>query len=114
MLYNCLYIMAMAAPANAGEQPNPKAQMLQMLMMMAFFILFMWLFLFRPQQKKAKEHRQMLSTLKVGDKIVTSTGIIGVIVSVKDQSLSIRSGDSKLEITQSAVANVLERGKSEA
>jgi len=104
-----IYTLAMAAP-QAGQQPNPKAQMMQMLAMMAFFILFMWLFLFRPQQKKAKEHKAMLSALKAGDKIVTNAGIVGVVISLKDKTVTVRSGDSKMEVTHASIADILERG----
>lgn len=104
-----MYFLAMAAP-QAGQKPNETAQLLQMLGMMAFFILFMWLFLFRPQQKKAKEHKAMLSTIKAGDRIVTNAGIVAVVISVKEKTLAVRSGDSKLEVTQASVADIIERG----
>ncbi len=109
MGYNWMYFLAMAAP-QGDQKPNATAQLLQMLAMMAFFILFMWLFLFRPQQKKAKEHKAMLSTIKAGDRIVTNAGIVAIVVSVKDKTLSIRSGDSKMEVTQASVADIIERG----
>jgi len=111
MGYNLLNLLAMAAP-QAGQAPNEKAQLLQMLGMMAFFILFMWLFLFRPQQKKAKEHAAMLKTIKAGDRIVTNAGIVAIVISVKDKTLAIRSGDSKLEVTQASVADIIEKGQS--
>ncbi len=65
--------------------------------------------LIRPQQKKTKEHAEMLKTVKPGDKILTSGGILGVVVSVKEKSLSIRSADTKLEILKSAVTEITER-----
>lgn len=65
--------------------------------------------LFRPQQKKAKEHAAMLKAVRAGDKIVTSSGIVAVVVTVKDKTLSIRSADAKLEITKSAIAEIIER-----
>ena len=52
----------------------------------------------------------MLKALRAGDKIVTTSGIIGVVLSIKDKSVSIRSADTKLEILKSAVAEVTERG----
>lgn len=47
------------------------------------FIVF-WVLLIRPQQKKMKQHRDMVNNLKRGDKIVTSGGIVGTIVKVND------------------------------
>jgi preprotein translocase subunit YajC len=66
--------------------------------------------LIRPQQKKAKEHTEMLKTVKAGDKIVTSGGVVAVVITVKDKTLNVRSGDAKFEITKSAVAEITERG----
>lgn len=54
--------------------------MLGMIAIMGFMFYFA---LWRPQQKKAKEHEALVKALKPGDKVVTSSGICGVIVSVK-------------------------------
>jgi preprotein translocase subunit YajC len=89
--------------------PNPTAQMLQTVLLMGGMVLLMWLMLFRPQQKRAKELAAMLKTLRPGDKIVTSSGIVGVVLSLKDKTVSIRSSDAKLEILKSAVTEVSER-----
>ena len=63
--------------------------------------------LIRPQQKRQRELQEMISTLKSGDRVVTTGGIIGTITTVKDTSLLIRSADkSILEIARSAVAGI--------
>ncbi len=105
-------LLALTPPP--GTQPNPKAQLMQTLALMGFFILLMWLMMFRPQQKRAKEHAALLQTLKSGDKIVTSSGIVGIVVSVKDKTVSIRSADTKLEVLKSAVTEITERSSGEA
>lgn len=51
----------------------------------------------------------MLKGVKAGDRVVTTSGIIGVVVTLKDKSLSLRSADSKLEVSKSSIAEVLER-----
>lgn len=111
MGHNWIYFLAMAS-SQSGQKPNETGQLLTTLLMMGFFVLFMWLFLFRPQQKKAKEHAALISTVKAGDCIVTNAGIVGVVISVKEKTLAIRSGDAKMEITQASVADILERGGS--
>ena len=63
----------------------------------------------QPQQKKQKEHGEMLKTLRPGDKVVAGGGIIGVVVSVKEKSIALRSSDAKLEVLKSAVSEVVER-----
>ena len=96
-------------PGTATDGANPTAQMLQTILLMGGIGVFMWLTMFRPQQKRAKELEAMLKSLRAGDKIVTTSGIVGVVLSLKDKTISIRSSDTKLEILKSAVAEVTER-----
>ena len=102
------------APTPPGTQPNPTGQMLQMLSMVVFFIVVMYFIMIRPQQKKAKEHDRLLKSLKHKDKIVTSGGVVGIIVSVGERSITIRSADTKLEVLKSAVTEITERSSNEA
>ena len=51
----------------------------------------------------------MLKTVRPGDKIVTTGGVVGVIITVKEKTLSLRSGDAKFEITKAAIAEITER-----
>jgi preprotein translocase subunit YajC len=68
--------------------------------------------LIRPQQKRQKQLQETIATLKIGDRVVTTGGIIGVITTVRDTSFLIRSADkSILEIARSAVAGIDEEGK---
>ena len=97
-----------------GTQPNPTGQLFQMLGMVVFFIVVMYFIMIRPQQKKAKEHDQLLKSLKPKDKIVTSGGVVGIVVSVGERSVTIRSADTKLEVLKSAVTEITERSSSES
>ena len=54
------------------------------LLMMALVFVVMWFFMIRPQQKRQKELRQFRQSLQKGDKVVTSGGIYGTIVEIKD------------------------------
>jgi preprotein translocase subunit YajC len=84
--------------------------MVGMIAIMGFMFYFA---LWRPQQKKAKEQEALIKALKAGDKVITSSGICGVIVSVKDKTASLRSADSKLEVLKSAITQVIERTESD-
>jgi preprotein translocase subunit YajC len=101
-----------AAAQTAPSAPNPKAQMLNFVLLMGGMVLMMWLLIFRPNQKRAKDLATMLKSLRAGDKIVTSSGIVGVVLSIrdKDNTISIRSSETKLEILKSAVAEVRRDG----
>jgi preprotein translocase subunit YajC len=102
--------LAFAPPAQPGTQPNPTGQMLQMLGTFAVLGIMFYFVLIRPQQKKARQHSDLLKTLKPGDRILTTGGILGTVVSVKDKSVSIRSADTKLEVVKHAVTEITERG----
>jgi preprotein translocase subunit YajC len=92
----------------AGQQQGPPGWT-GMVPMVLMFVIFYFL-LIRPQQKKAKEHAELLKTLKRGDKVVTNGGIVGVIITVKDKYVTVRSEDSKFEILRTAVTEITERG----
>ena len=98
-------LLAMAPPANGQQGGNPMWNMIPLVLVMVFLYFAM----IGPQRKRAKQHEEMLKTLKSGDRVSTTSGIVGVIVSVKDRSVSLRSDDSKLEVLKSAIAEVIER-----
>lgn len=111
MKWNGITVMLALAPqpTSPGTQPNPTGQLVQMLGMFAILGFMFYFMLIRPQQKKAREQETMMKNLKRGDKIITTGGILGVVVGIKEKTLSIRSEDTKMEILKSAVANVTER-----
>jgi preprotein translocase subunit YajC len=97
----------LAAATDAAPQQSP-GQNLWMMLGPALLV-FMFIFMMSSQRKRSRQQEEMLKTLKSGDKVSTTSGIIGTIVTVKDRSISIRSEDSKLEVLKSAVTEVLER-----
>jgi preprotein translocase subunit YajC len=90
--------------------PNPTGEMIKMVGMIALFGVMMYFLMIRPQQKKARDHDTMMKGLRAGDKVVTTSGILGVVLSIKDKTVSLRSADTKLEVLKSAIAEVTERG----
>ena len=92
-----------AAPAAAPSSPfnNPVIPFLCIGVIFYFLIL-------RPQSKRQKELQNLVSTLKTGDKVVTNSGIHGIIANVKEGStLSLKIADNvKIEIDKSAIATV--------
>jgi preprotein translocase subunit YajC len=118
MYLNCVNaFLAQAAPP-AATQPQPLtglpalfASPFTLLLLMGVMMYFV---LFRPQQQRAKQQAKMLAALKPGDKVVTSSGIIGLVITVKDKTVSLRSADTKLEVTKSSVTEILERSDTSA
>jgi preprotein translocase subunit YajC len=77
---------------------------------MILLVIVFYFILIRPQQQRAKQQAKLIAGLKSGDKVVTSGGIIGVVTSVKDRTVSLRSADAKMEVTKSSVTEILEGG----
>jgi len=85
-------------------QGSSLVTMLPIVLMIAVF----YFLLILPNQRKQKKWQQMLGDLKAGDRVTTSGGIKGVILSVKDDSLILRVAPDnlKLEFAKSAIASV--------
>lgn len=88
------------------ETASGSGSMWSSIIMMALIILVLWFFIIRPQRKKDKETAKMRSELQIGDEIVTIGGIIGIIVSMKEDSLVIETGSdrSKIRVTRWAIS----------
>lgn len=94
-------VMAFGAPVQPGQpQPSIFASLIPMILMIAVF----YFILIRPQMKMKKEQDKMQTSLKVGDEIVTSGGIMGTISHVKETSVMLKVGEgSKIEILKSHI-----------
>ena len=71
-----------------------------------FILMFVesYFFLFRPQQKKAKQEKEFESTLKVGDKIITKSGLHGKVSELADTTVVIETMSGKLKMERSAIS----------
>src|ERR1044072_3055760 len=84
------------------------AQVLPIFLIIAVF----YFLLIRPQQKRQKQLQETISSLKIGDRVITTGGIIGAMITIRETSFLIRSADkSILEIARSAIADIDHEGK---
>ena len=99
------------APGGGGMTPGAaRNSMVPSFVLMLVFILIMYFMIMRPQMKKQKQVQEMLKALKVGDRVVTSGGIYGNVVGLKDDTLVLKIDDSvKVEVARHAVAGVVPR-----
>jgi preprotein translocase subunit YajC len=98
-----------AAWAQAGGA-STSSQFAPVLMMVVFVGIFYFL-LIRPQQKKAKDHQNMVSKLSAGDEVVTSGGILGRIVEVSDAFVTLEVADSvRLKIQKGQITSLMPKG----
>ncbi len=96
------FLAQAATPAAAG--PNPLASFVPIILI----FIIMYFLLFRPQIKRQKEQTAMASSLKTGDRIVTASGIHGMISNIKDRTVIVKIADNvKIEMEKSAITNVV-------
>jgi preprotein translocase subunit YajC len=90
------------APAGGGAMP---------FIMMAVFVVIFYFLLIRPQQKKQKEHQAMLGKLAAGDEVVLAGGILGRIIELGDQFLTIEIADNvRIKVQRFQVTTVVPKG----
>ncbi len=99
-------LLAQAAVPAAGSAPQQPAWLgfapMVLLVIVFYFVLI------RPQQKRAKAQALLISNLKAGDKVETASGIRGLVIAVKDSTVTLKSFDSKIEVTKASVTTILE------
>jgi preprotein translocase subunit YajC len=72
---------------------------------MVFMVVIFYFMLIRPQQKKSKDHRQLLENLKRGDRVITNGGLIGTIVNIEDHLVIIEVADKvRVEVGRPYIA----------
>ena len=82
----------------------------QFIPLILIFVIF-YFFLIRPQQKRVKDHKAMVASLKRGDEVITSGGIIGTIDKVmEDDRIEVVIGDNtKVQIIRSTITSLLKK-----
>ncbi|UCC73337.1 MAG: preprotein translocase subunit YajC [Gemmatimonadota bacterium] len=84
------------------------------LIMLGMFIAIFYLLLIRPQRQQQKRHREMVDSLRRGDEVATIGGIVGKIIHVKDDRLTIRTAeDTRLVVERDKVARRFAAGTDE-
>ena len=96
-----------AAPATGGTKTGSQ-QLLSTLFVLGSFILIFYFLLIRPQQKRQKEMHKMMSTLKRGDRVLTTGGIYATVWDVKEDRVVVKlSEELKVEVAKSAIQAVV-------
>ncbi len=95
---------AMGQAGGSGGQAGGLAGFLPIIILFAIF----YFLLIRPQQKKAKDHKNMITELKKGNRIVTSGGIYGTILSLDETTIGLEIAEKvKIKITRGNVAALI-------
>jgi preprotein translocase subunit YajC len=110
-VFNLLPLMlGMPESAGSGTAGGGGGQLVTMLVTFGLIIVVFYFLVIRPQNKKQKDAKKMLQSIKKGDRVVTIGGLHGFVESVKDDAVVLKVDDNvKLKYSKSAVAQVLER-----
>ena len=111
MHLNEILVLAQATAPAAASSGTPAAQQgspFGLFVPMILIFVVMYFLMIRPQSQQRKAQAKLLEALKSGDKVVTSSGIVGIVISVKDSTVSLRSADAKMEVTKASVVQILE------
>ena len=94
-----------ATTAPAAESPMGS------ILMMVGFILIIYFLLWRPQSKRQKEHRELVSNLSKGDEVITSGGLVGKITDIADEFLTVSIAENvNVTVQRSAVLTLVPKG----
>ncbi|MCD6422864.1 MAG: preprotein translocase subunit YajC [Elusimicrobia bacterium] len=99
ILETLLYAQAQTSPQ---PQPSPIGAFFPLILI---FVIFYFL-LIRPQQKQIKKHQEMVASLKKGDKIITSGGIVGTIQKIDGDEIVITTENTSLRIRKNSVTSI--------
>ena len=89
-----------------GQESNSILSMLTMLIPLALMIVIFYFLIIRPEKKRSKKMKEMLDNLEVADEVVTTGGIIGRVLSVKEDTVLIETGSdrTKIRVLKSSIA----------
>ncbi len=102
-------ILAMAAPPADGA-PGGGGSSVMMIGYMAIFMLLLYFMMIRPQARREKERKAMLSQVKSGDRVIFGGGLLGTVANAKEATLVIKVADNvKVEVVRGAVTRILNK-----
>ena len=105
-----LIASAMAQDA-AADAPSMLGTFIPLILIIVIF----WFLLIRPQMKRNKEHRELVSSLSAGDEVVTAGGLLGRITQVGDSFVTVKLSDSvEVKVQKHSIAQVVPKGTTEA
>jgi preprotein translocase subunit YajC len=103
-------MISLAHAQTAGAAADPMGGLMQMLPMILMFVV-LWFLMIRPQMKKAKEHKALLSGLAKGDEIVTGGGFLGKVTKVAESYVTVEiATGTEVVVQKPSIVLVLPKG----
>ncbi len=109
-LFQNLPLLMGAPGGTAAGASGSSAQLVTTIITFGLVFVIFYFLIIRPQNKKSKETKQMLSALKKGDRVVTVGGVRGTITSIKEDTVILKvDGNTKIEFSRSAISGVVQQ-----
>ena len=101
------YAMGGGGAGGGGGQAGGFGAFIPLILMFAIF----YFLLIRPQQKKAKQHRELLTALKKGDRVISSGGLHGTITGLSDDVVTVEIAPKvRVKISRASISGVMGKG----
>ena len=94
-------MLVLAASPEGGQ-----TSLMPMIIMWTAIIAIFYFLLIRPQKKAQERHQELVKGLKKGDEVMTDGGIIGQVVHLKDDRVTLKTGDTRIEVARGKIARV--------
>jgi len=101
--------LLLAALTPSGGGPSLSFVFFQIILIFGII----YLLVLRPQRRQQQEHQKLLASLQRGDQVVTSSGIVGEVVHIKEDQITVRSGEAKFVVLRTAISSITNRTAAE-
>ncbi|MBL8418081.1 MAG: preprotein translocase subunit YajC [Dechloromonas sp.] len=103
-------MISLAHAQTAAASSDPTGGFMQLLPMILMFVV-LWFLMVRPQMKKAKEHKALIAALAKGDEVVTSGGLVGKVIKVGDNYVTLEIAEgTEVVVQKPSIGLVLPKG----
>lgn len=105
------FLMTDALAQSTTNPISPQAGGFSQILILLGFVVIFYLLLWRPQAKRAKEHRQLMASLAIGDEVTTTGGIMGKVTRLEGDLISLKIAENvEIHLQKAAVSSVLPKG----
>lgn len=111
MIQTLINFFISPAYADVGAAANPQGGGLSMVMMFAMLFVAFYFMIWRPQNKRAREQRSLMDSLAKGDEILTAGGLLGKVIKLNEQFITVAIADNvEIILQKSSVVSVMPKG----
>ena len=97
-MYFAMSAFAEEAAADSAATATTKNQLLTFVLPLGFFFVLLYFMLIRPQKKREQEQKELQSSVQIGDEVITTGGVVGIIVRVADDTIVLETGGERTKI----------------